>query len=144
MFPCKWWKSISFKIFSCFLFYRISHHFYLLISSVKLTLSSISNSLSFWTVNLITISSNFSLNYLARHLTNKHKIYLYFIVYIIKLYNTSDSCWYWSSTKLHWTKTTLTTSRLGGFSPFFIFSINFSVLSNNFIFVILFNIHLSF
>ena len=36
------------------------------------------------------------------------------------------------STKLHWTKTTSTTSSLGAFSPFFVWPINFFVLPDNF------------
>ena len=49
------------------------------------------------------------------------------------MYDTSDFCWYCLSTKLHWTKTTLTTSRLGTFSPFFVSFIIFLELPNNFI-----------
>ena len=51
----------------------------------------------------------------------------------VKVYNTSEFCWYWLSTKLQWTKTASTTSRLGTFSPFFVLSINFFVLPNNFV-----------
>ena len=51
-------KSISSNIYSCFWFYRISHLFYLLISNVKLTLSSISNGQTFWSVNAIIHSTN--------------------------------------------------------------------------------------
>ena len=50
--------SFDFNVFSCSWFYRISLHFYLLISNVKLTLSSILNSLPFWSVNVIIISLN--------------------------------------------------------------------------------------
>ena len=53
----KWPKSISFNIYSCFLFFGISHHFYLLISKIKLTLSSISNGLSLWSLKLILSKS---------------------------------------------------------------------------------------
>ena len=47
--------------------------------------------------------------------------------------NTSEFCWYWLSTKLNETKTTSSTSRLGMFSPFFVFSVSYFVLPNNFI-----------
>ena len=66
---CRWWKSKSFNIFSCSWFYRILPHcqtrrmchFYLLVSNVKLNLSSISNSLPFWSVNIMMISSSHAL-----------------------------------------------------------------------------------
>ena len=51
---------------------------------------------------------------------------------VVKVYKTLDFCWYWSSTKLHWTKSTSTKSRTGTFSPSFILHINFFVLPNNF------------
>ena len=40
------------------------------------------------------------------------------IRFCVKVYNTSDFCWYWLSTKLHWTKTSSAASRNGIFSPF--------------------------
>ena len=48
-----WHKTISFDIFSCFWFYKITCHFKLLISNVKLTLSFISNVLPFRSVKTV-------------------------------------------------------------------------------------------
>ena len=49
------------------------------------------------------------------------------------MYNTADFYWYCSSTRLHWTKTTSATSRVGIISPSFVLSIKFPVLPYNFI-----------
>ena len=40
------------------------------------------------------------------------------IRFCVKVYNTPDFCRYWLSTKLHWTKTSSTTSRIGISSTF--------------------------
>ena len=50
-----WQKSISFDIFSCSWFYKVTCHFFILISNVNLTLSSISNGLPFWSVNAMMV-----------------------------------------------------------------------------------------
>ena len=121
-------------------------YLYLLISNFKLTLSSISNSLPFWSINFMKIFSNsiiyvFSNTKLLGLISNKYALNLLGII----VHNTSDFYWYWLWAKLHWTKTTPTISRLGNFSPFFVLCINFFVLSNNFIvpgFVIVAYIHL--
>ena len=53
IFSHEWSKFLSFNIFFCSWFYRISLHFYFLISNVKLTLSSICNAPPFWSVNSV-------------------------------------------------------------------------------------------
>ena len=98
-------KFISLDIFSCSYFYRIMRYLYLLISNFKLTLSSISTGLSFWYVGVIIISSNSVL------LCFTFSRYGWDLLRL-KVFDTSSFCWYCLSTKLHWTKTTPTTSRL--------------------------------
>ena len=44
--------------FSCSWFQRITCHFYLSTSNIKLTLSSISNDLLYWSINVMIISLN--------------------------------------------------------------------------------------
>ena len=112
-------KSIILSIFSCSCFYRKIFHFYLLINSVNLNFSSVSNSPLFWTVNVIVILSNsvlkdFKSTTLFVSTFNRYPKDLL----SIKVYNTSDFCWYWLCTKLHYTKTTSNTLRLGIFSAF--------------------------
>ena len=114
-------------------FYRIMFHFHISINNIRFTLSSISNGLLLWPVILWLFHQSQSLkfsktlNCMVLHLTNQNKILR------IKVYNTLDFCCYWLSTKLHCTETISNTSRLGTFSPFFVLSINFFVLPNNFI-----------
>ena len=94
-----------------------------------MTLSSISNLLPFWYVNAIILLSNSvlrvpqNIKLLGSTFNKEAQDSLG-----VKVYNTSDYCWYWLSTKIHWTKTTSTTSRIGTFSTFFVFSINCIVL----------------
>ena len=52
---------VFFFFFFFFLQIMKLHYFYLLISNVKLSLSSIFNSVQFWSVNFIKISSNLAL-----------------------------------------------------------------------------------
>ena len=61
------------------------------------------------------------------------------------MYKTSGFYLYWLSGKLRWTKIASTTLKLGTFSPFLAFSINF-VISNNFLVSGIFNpsLYLSF
>lgn len=72
-------KPHLFHVFSSFWFYKIGCHLYLLISNVKLILSSISNGLPFSFLNLIVMPSN-SVLYVFQNAkllgsTQKHKIY---------------------------------------------------------------------
>ena len=52
-------KNYYLTLFSCTRFWRLTHHFYLLIiSNVKSVLPSITNGLLFWFVNVTIVSSN--------------------------------------------------------------------------------------
>ena len=78
--------------------------------------------------NFTKLTSIINTRLLVKHFADRHKILLG-----VKAYNTWDFCWYWLSIKLNWSKTTSTTLRLGTFSKFYILSINFFALLNNFI-----------